>query len=661
MQCLHLCLPELSDEPGVSDEHAAQSQPETNGPKRTQTQRQQRSLASAPYSKSRASGRPGGHDPAPNGQQQVPVTLWPLCPRRGVDWVASRNQPQVAWQLMMKPHEVVRTSVANFLFTLTVHNMRDNTLLSARSILRSQEQLEEYGDENLFQLARACQGMNHHKKSFDFQFCLALMRLSFKCASLSNWADVNIAALWRNHLANEQDPPSYRNLREWYARGTKLARLAEGGSVYMLLWLAYADLRAPIVEADGNLAMDIANILRCPDPDSPVGKLVRENVIPTIAYMCEDCPIQLGHILPTAILRALHIAPDTLCCDLDTSDRLFGTLPSNSFRSLPRSADTWESVNNIIQEQPRSISTPLTPLTELSELDPSLRQPTPQPVVVSIWYQTPQAQQNSTGVTVTLVAGFDPLQLHNQRFEPPRSREENVRWTENQRRLAQAATVPTSIEELRTLLQGMYVDGVRPGESRYVRIEPSLFEDVLTIQSSRSSLLACVCKSMPRDMRQDLAERLSACFEPGALQSLDTAKSGGEHVFQALHFSWYNRHCTKGYDAPADAQPLTLRRTNRSKTNYHQLIPYPSKDMIDPRGKHSIYQSVKNILAPIFEFLDSKLQELLPETYERLDAYARILPGNEQPVGEQTLIWAKNNGKNGGKNTVGCVSYESPL
>ena len=38
------------------------------------------------------------------------------------------------------------------------------------------------------------------------------------------------------------------------------------GSVYMLLWLAYADLRAPLVEADGNLATDIANILRCPDP-----------------------------------------------------------------------------------------------------------------------------------------------------------------------------------------------------------------------------------------------------------------------------------------------------------------------------------------------------------------------------------------------------------
>lgn len=38
------------------------------------------------------------------------------------------------------------------------------------------------------------------------------------------------------------------------------------GSIYMLLWLAYTNLRAPFVEADGSLAADLANILRCPNP-----------------------------------------------------------------------------------------------------------------------------------------------------------------------------------------------------------------------------------------------------------------------------------------------------------------------------------------------------------------------------------------------------------
>ena len=63
----------------------------------------------------------------------------------------------------------------------------------------------------------------------------------------------------------------------------------------------------------------------------------------------------------------------------------------------------------------------------------------------------------------------------------------------------------------------------------------------------------------------------------------------------------------QGQDAPIDAQPLTLRRSNGIKTNYHQLIPYPSRDMTDSKGKQSIYQSVKNILAPVFDFLESKV------------------------------------------------------
>ena len=33
----------------------------------------------------------------------------------------------------------------------------------------------------------------------------------------------------------------------------------------MLLWLAYTNLHTPFVQADGNLAMDIANVLRNPN------------------------------------------------------------------------------------------------------------------------------------------------------------------------------------------------------------------------------------------------------------------------------------------------------------------------------------------------------------------------------------------------------------
>ncbi len=49
---------------------------------------------------------------------------------------------------------------------------------------------------------------------------------------------------------------------------------------------------------------------------------------------------------------------------------------------------------------------------------------------------------------------------------------------------------------------------------------------------------------MPESLRANLMDRLTACFEPGALQEVDTAEDGGAYVFQTLHFSWYNRHAT---------------------------------------------------------------------------------------------------------------------
>lgn len=200
---------------------------------------------------------------------------------------------------------------------------------------------------------------------------------------------------------------------------------------------------------------------------------------------------------------------------------------NSSFKSLPRSADAWGSVNTVALEQiqeathmltpltplttltsapptplayptppasatlmtPLASLTPLTPLSSLSELselaDPS-QQPTLRPVSVGVQCQTPHAGQHKSGVT--LVAGFDPLQPQNIRFEPPRDKEKNVSWTENQRALAQNAINPTSVEELCSLVSYLstwsiyaYTTTVVPTSLRartwtvYVQQDPGMF------------------------------------------------------------------------------------------------------------------------------------------------------------------------------------------
>ena len=115
----------------------------------------------------------------------------------------------------------------------------------------------------------------------------------------------------------------------------------------MLVWMAYTNLRVPFIEANGNLASDLANILRCPDAgesksarimlralntqldlESPVGRQVLQTVIPTVAFLSDQSPIRLGDLFTVDTLTALGVSADSLCGDLNISDRFFSALPS---------------------------------------------------------------------------------------------------------------------------------------------------------------------------------------------------------------------------------------------------------------------------------------------------------------------------------------------
>ncbi|KAH9838762.1 uncharacterized protein C8Q71DRAFT_689884, partial [Rhodofomes roseus] len=150
----------------------------------------------------------------------------------------------------------------------------------------------------------------------------------------------------------------------------------------------------------------------------------------------------------------------------------------------------------------------------------------------------------------------------------------------------------------------------------------------LTLRDSDNDLMMSICTSMPVDLRASLTERLISCFPTDPLNVLDTATiSRSEPLkFQALHFSWYNRHCTRGHDAPVDVPPRKLRCANRSRTNYAQMLPYPSKDIEE---HHLIYDALKTILNDVFCWLDktvSALLRILPQEYSHLEASASILP-----------------------------------
>lgn len=44
-----------------------------------------------------------------------------------------------------------------------------------------------------------------------------------------------------------------------------------------------------------------------------------------------------------------------------------------------------------------------------------------------------------------------------------------------------------------------------------------------------------------------------------------------------------------------------------SRTNYHQMIPYPSKDMV---VHEPIYQAMERILGDVFSWMDTKVSSI---------------------------------------------------
>src|ERR1700710_1511641 len=67
----------------------------------------------------------------------------------------------------------------------------------------------------------------------------------------------------------------------------------------------------------------------------------------------------------------------------------------------------------------------------------------------------------------------------------------------------------------------------------------------LELRNDDGSLMAFVSTGLPSHIRSSLEVNLLAALEsPDLLSEVDT-QLPGDPPFQAMHLSWYNRHCTK--------------------------------------------------------------------------------------------------------------------
>ncbi|KAG1877438.1 hypothetical protein F4604DRAFT_1494396, partial [Suillus subluteus] len=222
----------------------------------------------------------------------------------------------------------------------------------------------------------------------------------------------------------------------------------------------------------------------------------------------------------------------------------------------------------------------------------------------------------------------------NKSFPAKTYRRENIAWMEGERARAEAGYVVRDFEDLRNKLDNLYVDGQHKSEGdAYVRIPMEVLQGgELELRNSDDSLLLFACSSLPDWIRRNLTSSLLACFDgnkadPPIASSLEQVV---ENIvlspFQSLHFSLWNRYITSGGNAPPHIHPQDMVRTDVSRTNYSQCLPYPSRDILQHQ---QLYCNIQSSFEELFQWIEQVIKKCLPTEFEVLAQLAQDLPGGD--------------------------------
>ncbi|KAI9567022.1 hypothetical protein HD554DRAFT_2024612 [Boletus coccyginus] len=133
-------------------------------------------------------------------------------------------------------------------------------------------------------------------------------------------------------------------------------------------------------------------------------------------------------------------------------------------------------------------------------------------------------------------------------------------------------------------------------------------------------------------MQYSLSDLLLCSLNHTILLESHNAAEASDTTFPIIYYSWYNHHATqaymqfdKGHDAPTHLQPSYFDKTNQTKTNHTQIVPYIFKEMM---GHEKVYDMLVQTMSPIFEWIEREVKTYLPDKYKVFFQMGQILPGN---------------------------------
>ncbi|KAI0063872.1 hypothetical protein BV25DRAFT_1801482, partial [Artomyces pyxidatus] len=486
-------------------------------------------------------------------------------------------------------------------------------------------------------VVRRCDGLSGKGLGLDFIRMMSYIQLVMKCQTqLQANKKLSLTSLYDTLESDTAKKTSLRTFLDWHSRGSKYAAVASGGSVYALLLIAGLEMRVRLGEIEGKAPWILGTTLRDPpSADTVEGRLVRQQIVPIVARLRQELPLLMSAVFPVSLLAAQGLSNLVDCADLGDSDKLFSIIQFRDFALASRNSEVWASCYSDVGPGHPVETTDIS--NSFLHSGTSDRQGSLGPVTDNSTAVTPEELRASFSSAVKPVlesidTRFKLTAEGNCQTRYPADKSANFAWTERERNRACKAVEVIDLPDLCRRLEMYYSFGIRSSPETYLSLPPQVIDDIegraLRLNCSDGSLLALICTSMPEQLKKRLTDCLLASF--GGRQSLvpTDSKSVGEGFnYEALYFTWYNRHCTQGDDAPEDISPMELYNSAASRTNHSQLTPYVSKEM---RDEEDLFRTLQVVFADVFEWISTVVSTCLPDEYEILKMDADVLPGNNR-------------------------------
>ncbi|PPQ97260.1 hypothetical protein CVT26_000652 [Gymnopilus dilepis] len=439
-----------------------------------------------------------------------------------------------------------------------------------------------------------------------------------------------------------------KTLSEYVLDGAKFCLLAGGASIFILVFVAAANLQSTMRLLTHDTILRVYWLLRSPNPNHVLGKLVIQDIIPAVRELQRICRVKFSTVFNETLLFAKGVPPFTEAGDLTRSDEFFDNITFNAIlkprhkghwlpclqgNDIPVTETPFHIVNKaILSANSLSLQTCVPVYCDHTmELDSPLT-PVEEEHYGGFPFEAGAEHSQAPGrkaQTFIIDTNFDPeLEENRSAYLTKRGDKDfcfNI--TERERYLAGKAEEPSSLDDLRKKLQGQLAEGFKE-LGAYVNVTQDCANGTrIRVNDKNGDVIMFSFPDLPEDKRGRLMLALKAIF-PDEVKYTDSEKEGAGFSFPARQFHFWNVYATHGSQYPDGVEPavsLKNKASKKGKSNSSTCMPRASVEILQNSNR---YRLLRECLADIFDWLRAVLKEALPEEFEIISGYADVLPAD---------------------------------